>query len=297
MLYDYCRRHHIPHKNCGKVIVAANDSQLAKLENIDAAARANGVNDLRRLSKSEINAMEPEVVAVAALFSPSTGIIDSHAFMQSLLNDFIGAGGHAVMEAPLLKAEILSDGIRLHVGGKEPCRVKTKKLVNAAGNAAIPLLKKISGFPAQHIPAQYHAKGNYFVLSGQSPFKHLVYPIPEAAGLGIHATLDMAGQCRFGPDVEWVNSADDLKVNPDRAASFYAAIRTYWPGLPEGALQPGYAGMRPKLQNPGQAALDFLVQDKTIHGVPGLVNLLGIESPGLTSSLAIAEATKDLLFS
>ncbi len=297
LLYDYCRAHDIPHKKCGKVIVASSDTQLDRLNEIDQKARACDVSDLKRLSKSEINAMEPEVKAVAALFSPSTGIIDSHAYMQSLLNDFTSSGGHAVMGAPLESAEVLSDGIELRIGGKEPCRVKTKFLINAAGIDAVPLLKKITGFPAKHIPPHYYAKGNYFILSGKSPFRHLVYPIPEAAGLGIHATLDMAGQCRFGPDVEWVDNPNDLRVKPERAASFYAAIRTYWPGLPEGALYPGYAGMRPKLQAPSEPAADFLIQDQKTHGIPGLVNLLGIESPGLTSSLAIAAYTKDLLFS
>ncbi len=297
LLYDYCRTHNVPHKNSGKVIVASNESQIAQLDAINAKARANGVNDLKRLSKSEINSMEPEVRAAAALFSPSTGIIDSHAFMQSLLHDFITAGGHAVMEAPLEKAEILKNGIVLHVGGKEPCRVTAKKVINAAGLNAIALLKKIEGFPAAHIPKQYWAKGNYFILSGKSPFSRLVYPIPEAAGLGVHATLDMAGQCRFGPDVEWVDDPKDLTVNPSRAQRFYDAIRTYWPGLPDGALYPGYAGMRPKLQSPNEAAADFVVQDVQAHGISGLINLLGIESPGLTSSLAIADHTKSLLFS
>ncbi|HVY12596.1 MAG TPA: NAD(P)/FAD-dependent oxidoreductase [Alphaproteobacteria bacterium] len=297
LLYDYCRARSIPHRNCGKVIVATQDNQKEKLNEIEARAKASGVNSLKRLSADDVHALEPEVKAVAGLFSPETGIIDSHAFMQSLLDDFMMAGGHAVMQAPLLGAEITSDGITLRVGGKEPCTVKTRKLVNAAGLDAVRILKMFKGFPAAHIPPQYYAKGNYFILSTRSPFTHLVYPIPEAAGLGIHATLDMGGACRFGPDVEWVDDPNNLEVNPARAESFYKAIRTYWPGLMDGALQPGYAGMRPKLQAPTAVAADFVIQGKEVHGIKGLVNLLGIESPGLTSSLAIAAYTKNLLFS
>jgi L-2-hydroxyglutarate oxidase LhgO len=296
LLYDYCRAHHVPHKNIGKVIVAINENQIAELKNIRAKASANGVNNLRELTREETHTLEPNVTSVAGLFSPSTGIIDSHEYMARLKDDFISAGGHVVLQAPLESWKTTPNGLELKIGGKEPCTLNAKHVVNAAGLDAVLLLHKLVGFPAAHIPPHYWAKGNYFILSGASPFKHLVYPIPEAAGLGIHATLDMAGQCRFGPDVEWVDDPTHLKVHPARAESFYKAIRTYWPGLQDGALYPGYAGMRPKLQPPTGPAADFVIQAEKTHGIRGLVNMLGIESPGLTSSLAIANHTKTLLF-
>lgn len=297
LLYDYCAQSHVPHKKIGKVIVAAEEAQIPKLKELNEKARANGVEDLQFLSKAEINRREPHVRAVAALYSPSTGIIDSHKFMESLQGDFENAGGLIAYEAPVLSASIHANGITLEVGGKDPTTLEAKYMVNAAGLNAVPLLHSLHHFPPAHIPKHYYAKGNYFLLSGKSPFTHLVYPIPVAAGLGTHATLDMGGQCRFGPDVEWVDDPHNLAVNPNRTASFYEAIRTYWPDVPEGALQPGYAGMRPKLQAPHEPAADFLIQGPQTHGIRGLVNLLGIESPGLTSSLAIAEMTKALLFS
>jgi L-2-hydroxyglutarate oxidase LhgO len=296
LLYDYCRERDVHHKNIGKVIVASNENQITKLKNIEAKAKANGVQDLRWLDKNEVNALEPEVTAITGLFSPSTGIVDSHAYMDALKNEFIYEGGHVVVQAPLESWKIASDHIELEVGGADPCRVQAKKVINAAGIFAATLLHKLSDFPAAYIPKQYYAKGNYFILSGKSPFSHLVYPVPEAAGLGIHATLDMGGSCRFGPDVEWVEDYSDLHVNPARAESFYKAIRTYWPGLPDGALSPGYAGIRPKLVPEGTPAADFVIQDIRTHGVPGLVNLLGIESPGLTSSIALAKYAKNVLF-
>jgi L-2-hydroxyglutarate oxidase LhgO len=297
MLYRYCAESHVPHKNIKKVIVAINEDQVEKLKEIDAKARANGVEDLRFLSKAEINNMEPNVTAVGALLSPSTGIIDSHKYMEILLGDADNAGASIVYNAPVESGVIKDGGITLSVGGADPCTITCKYLVNSAGLYAVKFLHTLKNFGAAHIPEQYYAKGNYFILNGKSPFNHLVYPIPVAAGLGTHATLDMGGACRFGPDVEWVDSPEDLAVDPTRAPSFYEAIRTYWPGLPDGALQPGYAGMRPKLQTPTGPAADFVIQGKETHGIPGLVNLLGIESPGLTSSLSIAETTKDLLFS
>jgi L-2-hydroxyglutarate oxidase LhgO len=296
LLYDYCRTRDVPHKNIGKVIVASNENQIAKLKDIEAKAKANGVNDLRWLDQTEVKSLEPEVTAVTGLFSPSTGIVDSHTYMDMLKNDFIYEGGHVVVQAPLESWKIAADHIELEVGGADPCRVRAKKVVNAGGIYAATLLKKLSGFPAAHTPQQYYAKGNYFILSGKSPFRHLVYPVPETAGLGIHATLDMGGACRFGPDVEWTEDYSNLHVNPARAESFYKAIRRYWPGLPDDALSPGYAGIRPKLVPEGTAAGDFVVQDEKIHGIPGLVNLLGIESPGLTSSLALAKYVNKALF-
>ncbi len=296
-LYDYCRSRHIRHKNCGKVIVAVHDEQVPKLQEIEAKAKANGVNDLRTLSREEINAMEPEVKAVGGLFSPSTGIIDSHHYMETLLGDVQNAGGSIVYNAPVEKGEITEKGLFLDVGGAEPCRIRAKCVVNSAGLDTTRVMKSLKGFPQEHVPQQFFAKGNYFVLTTKSPFKHLVYPIPEAAGLGVHATLDLAGQCRFGPDVEWVENDSNYQVNPARGPSFYEAIRRYWPGLKDGSLAPGYSGIRPKLQTPNGPAADFIIQSEKIHKIQGLVNLLGIESPGLTSSLAIAEAVKGLLLS
>ncbi len=297
LLYEYARTHGVPHKQIGKLIVAMNEAQSSKLDEIMARAKACGVNDLEYLSADDAHKMEPHVVAAKALFSPSTGIIDSHSFMESLLGDFENAGGAAAFLAPVESGEIVTGGVHLNVGGAEPCRITAKYMVNSAGLDAPLLLKRLKHFPTAHIPPTFYAKGNYFILNGRSPFTHLVYPIPEAAGLGIHATLDMGGQCRFGPDVEWVEKPDDLVVNPARAESFYKAIRTYWPALPDDALAPGYAGMRPKLSASGAVANDFVIQDEKAHGVPGLINLMGIESPGLTSSLAIANVTKNLLFS
>jgi L-2-hydroxyglutarate oxidase LhgO len=295
-LYDYCRTRHVPYKPIGKVI-AANTAQMAKLNAIAQTARANGVTDLQPLSRTELQAMEPEVAADAGLFSPSTGIVDSHTLMATLLGDFEQAGGALALDAPVLDGTIEKDGIALAIGGAEPCTITTRFLINSAGLDAADFLHKLRGFPPSHIPPMYYAKGNYFSLSARSPFTHLVYPVPEEGGLGIHATLDMAGQCRFGPDVEWVEAPDHYAVDSGRAARFYAAIRSYWPGLQDGALAPSYAGMRPKLNPAGQGNADFVVQDQKIHGVKGVINLLGMESPGLTAALAVAAHTKDLLLS
>lgn len=297
MLYDYCRLRHVRHKNCGKVIVAVNDVQKERLKEIVANAKSNGVLDMRELSCGETNALEPEVTAVAGLFSPSTGIIDSHHYMETLLSDVQNAAGGIVFQSPVEKGEIKNGGIILHVGGAEPCRVEARFVVNSAGLYATHFMKSLAGFPARHVPQQYYAKGNYFVLTGKSPFKHLIYPVPEQAGLGVHATLDMAGQCRFGPDVEWIEGPEDYQVNPARRASFYQAVKNYWPGVREDALEPGYSGIRPKMNPKGMENADFILQDEKTHGIKGLVNLMGIESPGLTSSLAIAERVKGLLLS
>jgi len=296
-LYHYCRERQIPHKNCGKLIVATQNEQIATLEAIKARAEASGVLDVGFLDKAQITAREPEVAGVAALFSPSTGIIDSHAFMASLLGDMVQAGGQICYNAPVQRGDITDAGILLQVGGAEPCAIRADYVVNAAGLYAIPLLQSLTGFPPQHIPLGYYAKGSYFMLQGKNPFRHLVYPVPVAAGLGVHATLDMGGQCRFGPDVEWVNNPEDYHVDPNRGTCFYAAVRAYWPGLPDNSLYPGYAGIRPKLQTPDGSAVDFMVQGQQTHQIPGLVNLLGIESPGLTAALALATQVKYALFS
>jgi len=293
LLYRYAAERGIAHRRCGKLIVATQTQQIAELESIRRKAARNGVNDLVMLTRDQAQALEPELRCVAALHSPSTGIVDSHAFMLALQGDFEHAGGVVAISSPVAQIEVTSEGLRIR--GADGTEILAQQVVNAAGLQAPELASHIVGLDAHHVPKAYYAKGNYFTLSGRAPFSRLIYPVPEAAGLGVHLTLDLGGQAKFGPDVEWVDSPNDLQVNPQRALAFYAEVRKYWPGLAEGALLPGYAGIRPKIQAPGQAARDFLLQGPADHGVAGLVNLFGIESPGLTSALAIGEAVVDAL--
>ena len=293
-LYPFLAERGIPHRRCGKLIVATDPGQLAGLEKLHAQARSNGVDDLRMLAAREARALEPQLVCVAALESPSTGIVDSHAFMLGLRGEAEAHGAAIAFRSPLLAGHVRNGAIELEVGGQEPVRLLARAVVNSAGLFAQDVARSIEGFPAERIPPTYYCKGNYFSLSGRSPFSRLVYPAPEAAGLGVHLTLDLAGQARFGPDVEWIERID-YDVDPGRAEVFYKAIRGYWPGLPDGALQPAYSGIRPKLQARGEASRDFLLQGPSDHGVAGLVNLFGIESPGLTASLAIGDAVLELL--
>ena len=290
-LYDYCASHGVAHRRCGKLIVATQDAQQDRLRRIAAAAAANGVDDLRWLDRRQARAREPDLQCVAALESPSTGIVDSHGLMLALLGDLENAGGLLALRAPVLGGAVLDGpgaGILLHVGGDEPMDIIGRRVVNCAGLHAQALAARIQGIPPASIPAGRYAKGNYYALSGKSPFSRLIYPVPEPGGLGVHLTLDLAGQARFGPDVEWVD-AIDYAVDPVRADGFYAAIRRYWPDLPDHALQPSYAGIRPKLSAQAGQDADFVIQDASAHGVPGLINLYGIESPGLTSCLSIAD--------
>jgi L-2-hydroxyglutarate oxidase LhgO len=287
-LYDYCRDHGIPFRNCGKLIVATTPNETLKLQSIKAHAEANGVHDLRTLGGKEARALEPALNCDAALLSPSTGIIDSHAFMLALRGEAEGAGAACAFHAPLLRGRATLGGFELDVGGEAPITLACELLINAAGLAATFVARGIDGMPIELIPPAYLAKGNYFSCGARAPFSHLIYPVPEPGGLGVHLTLDMAGQARFGPDVEWVD-AIDYAVDPARAEKFYPAIRRYWPALPDGALMPSYSGMRPKIVPPAVAVQDFLIQGPKDHGVDGLINLFGIESPGLTSSLAIAD--------
>lgn len=289
-LYAYCAERGVPHSNCGKLIVATSEEEAGRLESIRARAAANGVDDLRLLSAAEAKAMEPALACTAALLSPSTGIVDSHGYMLALQGDAENAGAVFAFHAPVEGGRIVDDNaIELRVGGAEAMELRCRLLVNSAGLHAPALARRIEGMPAQHVPGSYYAKGNYFTLTGRSPFSRLIYPVPVPGGLGTHLTIDLAGQARFGPDVEWVEHPLDYTVDPRRGDSFYAAIRRYWPGLPDGALQPGYSGIRPKIVPPSVAVQDFLVQGSATHGVPGLVNLFGIESPGLTASLALAD--------
>ncbi|AOY99460.1 FAD-dependent oxidoreductase [Cupriavidus sp. USMAHM13] len=297
MLYDYCADHHVSHQRCGKLIVATSLEQVATLDGIRAKAAANGVDDLRLLSRDEARALEPQLECQAALLSPSTGIIDSHGLMTALLGDAERAGAMLAVQSPVLSGAAGDTGIRLEVGAADGAGTTTllaRSVVNAAGLTAPALARRIAGLPAEHIPPQYYAKGCYFTLAGRAPFSRLIYPVPEAAGLGVHLTLDLGGQARFGPNVHWIDEIE-YGVDPSDADSFYGEVRRYWPGLADGTLQPGYAGIRPKISGPGETAADFRIDGPAVHGVPGLVNLFGIESPGLTSSLAIGERVAALL--
>jgi L-2-hydroxyglutarate oxidase LhgO len=287
-LYRYCDERGIPYRRCGKLLVATEAKQLDKLHAIRAQAEANGVTDLRFLSGAEAQALEPELRCVAAYLSPSTGIVDSHAFMLALQGDAEAAGAMTAFRTPVIRGRVRKEGIALYAGGTDPMDVLARTVINAAGLHAPRVAAAIEGLPAATVPSAYFAKGNYYSLTGRSPFSRLVYPMPNEAGLGVHISIDLGGQARFGPDVEWIDRID-YDVDPRRADSFYAAIREYWPGLRDGQLAPGYAGIRPKIVGPGAAAADFVVQGPLDHGVPGLVNLFGIESPGLTAALAIAD--------
>ncbi|WP_295957107.1 NAD(P)/FAD-dependent oxidoreductase [Rhodoferax sp.] len=293
MLYAYCAERGIGHQRCGKLIVATDAGQLAQLEHIRAQAAANGVDDLVVLDRASARALEPQLECSGALLSPSTGIVDSHALMQALLGDLEHAGGILALNSPL--AHMKSTHIAIILKASDGTRLRARSVVNAAGLQAPALARRCAGLDARCVPTPYFAKGSYFTLSGRAPFQHLIYPAPQSAGLGVHLTLDLGGQAKFGPDVQWVDSPDDLAVDPARGEAFYAEVRKYWPGLPDGALQPGYAGIRPKIHAPGEAAQDFLIQGPAVHGVPGLVNLFGIESPGLTGCLALGDRVAGML--
>ena len=297
-LYRYCASRGIGHARLGKLIVATGPDELPLLATLRAAAAANGVDDLEPLDAAAVRAREPAVKAAGALLSPSTGVVDSHALMLSLLGEAEDRGAMIAFRAPVLSGAVggaVQGGpSRIEVGGTERTTLACHMLVNSAGLDAPALAARLAGLPAATVPHSYLAKGSYFGLTGRSPFRHLIYPVPVPGGLGTHVTLDLGGRARFGPDVEWVQERD-YRVDPARAISFYAAIRRYWPDLPDGALQPDYAGIRPKIAGPGQPAADFVIQGPRDHGVDGLVNLYGIESPGLTASLAIADYVARLL--
>jgi L-2-hydroxyglutarate oxidase LhgO len=293
LLYAYCKERGVAHRRCGKLIVATSPAQVAQLQSIQAKAIANGVMDLVLLDAAQARAMEPALSCLAALHSPSTGIVDSHALMLSLLGDVENAGGVLALNSPLAGAHCGQYAIDLVAN--DGTRLRAKCVINAAGLSAPALATCFEGLDARHVPTAHYAKGNYFTLAGRAPFSRLIYPVPESAGLGVHLTLDLGGQAKFGPDVQWVESPDDLAVQPSRGEAFYAEVRKYWPELPDGALIPAYAGIRPKISGPGEPTCDFCIQGPLDHGVGGLVNLFGIESPGLTSSLAIGELVAKLL--
>jgi L-2-hydroxyglutarate oxidase LhgO len=292
LLYDYCASHGVPHRRCGKLIVATTEHQLGELAGIREKAHANGVTDVDWIAKEDVARMEPELFCMGALHSPSTGIIDSHALMLAYLGDAEAAGAMLALKSPLERAMVRPGRFELWVAGSDP--IACSLLVNCAGLRAPSVAKRIEGYPAELAPRELYAKGNYYSLTRRAPFSRLIYPVPEPGGLGVHVTLDLAGQARFGPDVEWVERIN-YDVDPRRAERFYAAIRRYWPGLPDGSLSPGYAGIRPKTAGPGEPAPDFEIQGPRRHGVPGLVQLYGIESPGLTASLALARLVREEL--
>jgi L-2-hydroxyglutarate oxidase LhgO len=287
LLYRYCAERGVAFRRIGKILVAADDTELPALAACARKAAANGVV-LEPLSGAEVARLEPAVRAVAGLWSGSTGIVDSHALMLALLGDAEAAGATLVTHTPVSGGRAVAGGIELHAGGADPMTLRCRLLVNAAGLGAQALARAIEGMPAGRVPAAHYAKGHYFTLAGRSPFSHLVYPMPDHAGLGIHVTLDLGGQCKFGPDVTRWPPEPDYAFESGLEPKFYGAIRRYWPELPDGALLQGYTGIRPKVSGPTEAAGDFVLQGPREHGVPGLVNLFGIESPGLTSSLAIA---------
>lgn len=287
-LYPYCAERGVAHSNCGKLIVATSAEEDAKLAGIKARAEANGVEGMRVLTRAEAVALEPNLHCTSALYSAVTGIIDSHAYMLALQGDAENAGAVCVFHSPVLGGRVRAGGIEVDVGGADPMTLRCRLLVNSAGLHAPDVARRITGVPPDRIPTAYYAKGNYFTLAGRSPFSRLIYPVPVPGGLGVHLSIDLGGQARFGPDVEWIEGID-YTVDPARAGKFYTAVRRYWPELPDGAIQPGYSGIRPKIVPPSVASQDFVIQGPQTHGVAGLINLFGIESPGLTASLALAD--------
>ena len=301
LLYEYCQTQGVAHKRLGKLLVATSDQEAATLDGIILKAKTNGVNDLRRLSRQEALELEPELDCTAAVLSPSTGIVDSHALMLAYQGDAQNSGAQFVFHCPFERARILNRGSKeapslfeVSFGGADPVTLTCNLLINAAGLGAVEVAHGIEGLAPATIARAYLCKGSYFTLQSKAPFSRLIYPVPQAAGLGVHLTLDLGGQAKFGPDTEWIE-AEDYVVDSRRGDGFYDAVRRYWPALPDGALQPGYAGIRPKISGPSEVAADFRISAASEHAVAGLVNLYGIESPGLTSSLAIGRAVRQLL--
>ena len=293
LLYAFCAAAQVSHRRCGKLIVAADESEWPALQRLREQAAANGVDDLVALTAAQAQALEPALACAGALWSPSTGIVDSHGLMLALLGDAETHGALLALRAPVEGGRVGAGGLELDIGGAAPMSLRARAVVNSAGLDAPRLARAIEGLPPATVPREHLAKGCYFTLAKRAPFSRLIYPAPGRAGhLGVHLTLDLAGQARFGPSFTWVDRVD-YAVDPADADAFYAEVRRYWPGLPDDALQPGYAGLRPKIHGPGEPVADFRIDGPEIHGVPGWVNLFGIESPGLTACLAIAEAVVD----
>lgn len=288
LLYAYCQDHGVAHARLGKLLVATTEEEKSTLAGIIERARVNGVDDLQWLDQAEAQALEPALRCTAALLSPSTGIVDSHGLMLAYQGDAENAGAQCVFHSPLLHARVLNPGgFEVSFGGSDPTTITCKMLVNAAGLNAPAVASRIEGLNKAFVPNAYLCKGTYFSLQGKAPFRRLIYPVPQRAGLGVHLTLDLGGQAKFGPDTQWV-TAENYDIDPSRGDSFYAAVRRYWPELKDGALQPDYTGIRPKISAPNEPAADFMISDTNHHHIPGLINLFGIESPGITSSLALA---------
>jgi L-2-hydroxyglutarate oxidase LhgO len=293
-LYRYCEEHDVAHRRIGKLLVATSEDQLAGLEKYRQQAAVNGVLDLEPVAPSELRELEPEVACLAGLHSPSTGIIDSHGLMLAYLGDAQRHGAHLALGSPVLSGSIEDDGIVLNVGGAESMSIRCDVVVNSAGLRAQAVARTMTGLRPETVPPTYYAIGHYYTLSGRAPFRRLIYPVARPDWLGVHVTLDLGGQVKFGPDFEWIDRID-YRFDEGREAAFYRAIRDYYPGLGDGTLQPGYTGIRPRITGPGDPAQDFVIQGPREHGVAGLVNLYGIESPGLTASLAIAEHASGML--
>ena len=305
LLYAYAKDRGIAFNNYGKLIVATNEQENLQLEKIWQRVQDNGVKGMQRKTAAEIHALEPELNCTQAIYSGTTGIIDSHAYMLSLLGDFENAGGMIAYQTRFLGASPAAHQGRLIITcnsddqAQEQFQLSCDTFINAAGLGAVEVAKKIIGIRPESIPENYFVKGNYFSLMGKTPFRHLIYPVPEQAGLGVHLTLDLNGRAKFGPDVEYLETKletdIDYSVNPERVAHFENQIRQYWPGLPNGTLSPDYSGVRPKIQYDGQVWGDFKIDDELTHGVAGLINLFGFESPGLTASLAAAKEIYSLI--
>lgn len=287
-LYRYCASHGVAHRRCGKLIVAIDEAQGNALGAIRATAQANGVTDVETLDPAQARRIEPQVRCVAALYSHSTGILDSHGLLAALQADFEAAGGSVACRTAVASGRLDGATVALRTGDEVLTTVRARLVINAAGHGAQALAAAIEGVPLESIPPLHLAKGTYFALDGPPPFSHLVYPLPTGSWLGVHATLDLGGRVRFGPDLEWVDRID-YAVDPGRAPAFYEAIRKYWPGLTDGALVPAYSGVRPKIVGPGGSEADFVIKRHTDPGGATLINLYGIESPGLTASLALAD--------
>ncbi|WP_342644261.1 NAD(P)/FAD-dependent oxidoreductase [Rhodoligotrophos ferricapiens] len=293
-IYAFCESHGIPHRRCGKLIVATSDEEAAKIAAIHDQGRANGVESLEWLDRSQAVTLEPQLNCTAAFLSAETGILDSHAFMLALQGEIEDAGGAIAFLTPVEALGRSRQGWLVRFGGASPGEMLFDAVVNAAGLGAPAIARATDAYPAERVPKLVLSKGNYFGYSGRPPFSRLIYPAPVDGGLGIHLTLDMSGRVRFGPDVQWIDQLD-YTVDPERARQFYTAIRRYWPGLPDGSLFPDYCGIRPKLTGPGMPAADFVIEGEAEHGLDRLIMLFGIESPGLTSSLSIAEEIADRL--
>jgi L-2-hydroxyglutarate oxidase LhgO len=294
MLYDFCASHGVPHRKCGKLVVATHASELARLDTILEQARSNGVEGVEIIDRAAAERLEPQLVCVAAMSSPETGIVDSHRFMLALRGDLEDHGGVVALNTPIERLARARAGWEAHFGGSDPQSIVVDAVVNCAGLGAHRLARATQDYPPERVPRLVLAKGNYFSFAGRSVFSRLIYPVPVPGGLGVHVTLDLAGRMRFGPDVEWIDS-ENYDVEPGRATAFYARIRDYWPKLPDNSLAPDYAGIRPKLTGAGEPAADFRIETPQQHGLARIVHLFGIESPGLTCALSLAQEIKGYL--